>query len=430
MWLNYSILQFENEDTFWAKDLIQNWKSEPFSTVVLSETNTCGLHEELFLKDKFPSIKSYCIKNNQIEFDDCDEETKFPATESKNINYWKNSLLCGSSIGNYFELDIQSSEDNCSLNKRSCGVIDTFQNVLCVENDKNCPVTSYKFQQRNDLNMFVLKDKNTSLIFSNNGTSSEILVQFKVSNSKPYVNNYFTNGEFEIFDNFYNKTLKINENRYTLLDTYDRNSFYEDNHLKEELTIFLEIKNISSPNSINLYGRSYIGLEHACLADIRLNSKIESIFENLEQISDNKLNELSPMLLISSIFRSIMLLALIIYLIIMLITGRTFTILDTEKGYEDKEGENVFYHFYLVTVACIPIELMVKYYVFSFFETVDLFRSNSCFDTELKELSTSFYWKIKFSQILLNLSFTLDFMALIPLNYMMKLLNKLENNIN
>ena len=88
------------------------------------------------------------------------------------------------------------------LGKKSCGIIDTEKNYLCLENNKICPVNNIEISkintndtsQNNKINM-----GDYNLIYSNSNTNSNIPIEFKISEGIPCRNPHFYNSPHPVY---------------------------------------------------------------------------------------------------------------------------------------------------------------------------------------------------------------------------------------
>ena len=78
---------------------------------------------------------------------DEDEETLNKIPEQKIISY-KGISICGLTKGNYLNLlnqgAIVEKNEICPEGKKSCGIIDSIDNILCIDNNEDCPISYIK----------------------------------------------------------------------------------------------------------------------------------------------------------------------------------------------------------------------------------------------------------------------------------------------
>ena len=74
---------------------------------------------------------------------------------------------------------------------KSCGKIDTFENVLCVDKTKNCPILNIRINSNMNIklpNDKIITSKNIEIITNNNPNdypNTFIPSEFKISENKP-----------------------------------------------------------------------------------------------------------------------------------------------------------------------------------------------------------------------------------------------------
>jgi hypothetical protein len=203
--------------------------------------------------------------------------------------FWRKNLFCkNKSTLNYLDMNIVNDPNVCGEKFKSCGIIDSFGNYLCLPESENCPINKIEFIKNEDLlknsnknninntnntnntnnninsNLSIDYDNNLLLknfdgylkidggvwAFSNKFTNSKIINQFKISEGKPCLNTYFHNsykGRFILENNYYlntcwktkvDKSIQFDE-RYILLDSYEKKKLYDENRITGKFSYFL-----------------------------------------------------------------------------------------------------------------------------------------------------------------------------------------------
>ena len=90
------------------------------------------------------------------------------------ITHKKN--LCAKRLDlNYFNMSLTDSKTNCNSDYKTCGVIDSFGNRLCLPKEKECPKTFKEIQSESnnffkdyasDMSIDFLEIKNKSVVIS------------------------------------------------------------------------------------------------------------------------------------------------------------------------------------------------------------------------------------------------------------------------
>ena len=64
---------------------------------------------------------------------------------------YKGISICGLTIGRYYELfndgSIIEKNGNCPEEKKYCGIIDSVDNILCININEDCPISYIKFSK-------------------------------------------------------------------------------------------------------------------------------------------------------------------------------------------------------------------------------------------------------------------------------------------
>jgi hypothetical protein len=197
--------------------------------------------------------------------------------------FWRGNLFCkNKSTLNYFDMNIVSDPNVCGEKFKNCGIIDSLGNFLCLPQTENCPINKVEFIKNEDLIKNSIKTNNNSTInnntsnltidydnnpllknfvgylkmeggvwaYSNKFTNSKIINQFKISEGKPCLNTYFHNsykGRFLLENNYFlhscwktkiDKSIQFDE-RYFLLDSYEKKKLYNENRITEKFSYFL-----------------------------------------------------------------------------------------------------------------------------------------------------------------------------------------------
>ena len=101
-----------------------------------------------------------------------------------NARFWKKVGLCAefSDYKNYFSISKASFNSSCpNNNPYNCGIVDTLNNSLCVDNVAKCPINYFSLVSR--YNNLILKPE-----YTNSYDEGKIFTSFKVLDSKPCLN--------------------------------------------------------------------------------------------------------------------------------------------------------------------------------------------------------------------------------------------------
>lgn len=149
---------------------------------------------------------------------------------------------------------IISKYEECPLNYKSCGIIDTLERQLCFKNEEDCPITIEYFRNM-DSN---LKDKPFNRL-----NYSQILTLFKIHENYPCIHpsekNWHYNHILQDTRTCHTKILgELLDYRYRRMSTIStiKYDLYKDNGIKSEYN-----KYILEKETVYLYGRYFMGFE-------------------------------------------------------------------------------------------------------------------------------------------------------------------------
>ena len=171
---------------------------------------------------------------------------------------WKGTTLYANQLdSNYLSLlDKKSiSKDNqCPEGSHQCGILDTVDNVLCLENSQQCPIndmiitntkeTPLSFSSFSNVK-YIQFNENTFLHYTNEAVNNHVIAEFAISRKKPCL----ANNEKDCDED-------KSDPRFILLDTMDESVFYSENAF--------ENKDKKKSGTIKLYYRTYIGYDKNC----------------------------------------------------------------------------------------------------------------------------------------------------------------------
>ena len=193
----------------------------------------------------------------------------------------------------YSDLLKNSTKNNCKIGYKHCGILDSVNNILCIEESLPCPINEIAIEKEDNYNRFYYK--NYSLTYSNIAINKKLIISIIKSDIHPQ---YITTDNF-IFDQ---KTL--DEEKYSsgyssgggggggFRTLKDINSSYGDS----KMTTYI-LDKFNEDNNIDkcyekiydkLYIRNYIGFDTYIqmkeFIDINFRSQIKGIFPNYASI--------------------------------------------------------------------------------------------------------------------------------------------------
>ena len=244
--------------------------------------------------DEWKGTVSGSNLDSQVKRDVCpgndDYCEKIPATPSVNITLWKNKQFkikvddSYYSYGNLFNNSVPSNEE-CPSDKKQCGILDTMNNKMCIDKDKECPInmiihsntrpTEYHYK----FNNISLNDE-SYLFFTNEAIDNYIVAHFKISDKEVCLDPNEFNSDAQHYPlDYYEyygckteiKGVKYNSN-YHYLDTMNKFTFLEENGvIKEVEDLPYYPINDYKYTTTSLYYRTFIGYDKKCLIDNHIN---------------------------------------------------------------------------------------------------------------------------------------------------------------
>lgn len=226
--------------------------------------------------------------------DDYHSCQKIDAISSIEYTKWRGKTLYTSnktSLYEYSSLFNQSVSygEQCPMGKKQCGILDTMNNIMCIDKEEICPINLIIFTNETEppkeypYNFGKISFDKTNLFFTNEAINHTIISQFTVGE------NFCMNpNEVEShFDKIYpledskgisNCTTVINNTKYNphyfRLDTDTVFSLYSDNGIFEavsKLPLFSFDKLVNS--NISLFFKPFIGYDKKCVGN-KINSKL------------------------------------------------------------------------------------------------------------------------------------------------------------
>lgn len=312
-----SLLKISDSRYQYFKSISDNWGRGPIVSVY-AESLKCLADDEVLIEDFWPGTELGCDCSNQlISFNPL---TKGSCSRSKNsgqrtcndvidinpIRYkkWGNKVLCGKRIPlGYYELTIVSSEKYCPEKMRSCGVADSLGNVLCLPIETQCPINNFDILDKkeplpidsNGIKYTVIElDQGKKLVYSNDDTKGQIVVDLKLSEGKPCLNNRYYNLSYEPYIlsrmQGFEKCPAIRPDlffdpRYNYIDQELTSDLYAMNEISILTKYLPKFELPPKTSSTNMFTRSYMGVSQECRDDV-LENDADKLITNLENIRE------------------------------------------------------------------------------------------------------------------------------------------------
>lgn len=293
--------------------MADNWNNGPIIDLNLS-SNTCKMGYFPVITNYWPGITDGCDCSNQLitignglTRGYCKNNTKkntycinIPSISPIQYKKWGDKTLCGKRINySYLDLSIESKPENCSSNTRSCGIIDTLSNVLCIPKKTDCPINKIIIKDKDespptDFNYKTLNinDNNKIIYYTNENHLGKIISNFKVSEDKPCLNVDYNNRKSTPYyldnDYYYNYCPKIvgdykYDKSYDLIDLEPLNDLYHFNNIDILYHRLPYYKKPTDITNVGLYAGVYDGLKKECKLKIK-NSSTKEFLNNINKM--------------------------------------------------------------------------------------------------------------------------------------------------
>lgn len=195
--------------------------------------------------------------------------------------FWGGNSFCGKRIPqSYLDLNVVEKPELCPLKTRSCGIVDSLKNYLCLNSDTPCPINKIVIQGKDkapptDFQYVSFQLNNgKNLYYTSENTKGEIIHDFKFSENQPCLNpdRDNINSDQYLLSKLNNSKgcpeigdgQSMFDDRYSKIDTDRLISVYEMNGIEPLLQRLPEYKRTNDVFTISLYTREYFGLTQEC----------------------------------------------------------------------------------------------------------------------------------------------------------------------
>lgn len=348
----FNNLKEKNTDYSYFYGLSDGWNKVPIRNVsIANDSRICPTTNDHPIGFSFAGLEKGCNCTGIITKGECqnkDECVEIPEVSPEELIVWENGTLCQRdfSINNedldYFKLHVIPSNSSnvtssCPKDYNLCGIIDTYDNYLCVPNTTACPINSievsnylykkdFSFDDPTIPSINVPEDqkiqdniklKNSNFKFYNNKdpVKSRIPIMFKTAYKTPCENPAFINtpdinlyplepfygkqkclkfsNEVDIPNNITtfnddnkNKTEYIDDN-FSLIDIYGNKDYILDNQVFENYTTLpKQYTDELEQNNLGLWVRNYPGINATCHKYIRENNLGGEYFKTIENLQN------------------------------------------------------------------------------------------------------------------------------------------------
>jgi len=314
---------------------------------------------------------------------------------------WKGVPLCANRLPlSYLDFKIANSPSECGIIMKSCGIIDSLNNVLCIPLGTKCPVNYIKVLPPNKASQLSFNHTAFNLttgdqiVFSNEAPEGDIYSEFIVSQGQPCADPSRKNFQEMpyLLDPYYSKSdcsvpvgNYTNDYRYKLIDSYNNTKLLTENNILP-LVKSLPSYPIQSDYNANLFARNYIGLNPLCLEELRYTGKIDLILIDLLETKTYmmRVENLSLASMITAIF-------LLIFVIFI-----TIIILCCKFNDSELKGALFFYIAPLIlSLAVFIISIIVALNLKGYVSQTDILTRKECVDDITFQAANNFEDNIK-----------------------------------
>lgn len=312
-----SLLKISDSRYQYFKSISDNWSKGPIISIY-AENNKCQAEDEVLIEDFWPGTEPGCDCSNQlISFNpltsgkcsrtkNSGQRTCNDVIDMKPIRYskWGFRLLCGKRIPlGYYELTFASTEKLCPEAMRSCGKADSLGNFLCLPKETQCPINNFDILDKkepvpidgNGIKYTIIElDEGKKLVYSNDDTKGQIIVDLKLSEGKPCLNNRYYNLSYEPYVlsrmRGFEKCPAIRQDlffdpRYTYIDQESTADLYTMNGINSSVKYLPKFEMPPQTSYTNLFSRNYMGVSEVCRDDV-LENDAGKLIDNLYNIRD------------------------------------------------------------------------------------------------------------------------------------------------
>lgn len=288
-----------------------NWSRGPLVSVDTSGSK-CSTSQPPIITNLWPGTSAgcYCKINTSLTLGPlrrgkCDKHrdsllfcTTVRSIKALAWQKWRGKYLCGKRLpSSYVDLVISKRPESCPMNTKSCGIVDSLKNVLCLPTKDKCPINSIQIETSKNPTIpkdsIVIDTTGAKIIFSNADLKGNIINELYIGEDQPCANPQYSNYNYKpyLLDRFYDKN-KCPANmgkftfdeRYKKLDKSDSLTLLEDNGLSNVLRTLPLYKLEDYKHDMTLYQRGYIGLDPKCLSDLKYSGSSKKLLNDLFQI--------------------------------------------------------------------------------------------------------------------------------------------------
>ena len=143
----------------------ENWESGPIIDITsVNQGSHCPAGYEPLISNKYPGNTEGCdcfksesiTYNKKIFTDKCSSNqlseqcVDIDNKGNKTLTTWKGTDLCVKRMKeDFFDLMTVTGEKTCPAGKKKCGIFDSENNILCLNENQNCPINYIEIVAKN-----------------------------------------------------------------------------------------------------------------------------------------------------------------------------------------------------------------------------------------------------------------------------------------
>ena len=210
------------------------------------------------------------------------------------------------SIGYKNLLKLVKNKNGCISGYRPCGILDTYGNVLCIDEFVDCPVNKIKADHLNKENQYLSKNyksitlskmsNNYKIFYSNENTEGNVVVLIIQTKGDP---KYITKSNFVLDSEAYEEVFGDGELLKQIADVFgvneDEEKKYEEEDDEDQVTkLFQKLigdddEDDDGDDDIDLIGEAELYIKGAKLLITVLNHQYNKMIEKFEKFVEEKL---------------------------------------------------------------------------------------------------------------------------------------------
>jgi hypothetical protein len=293
-----------NFDTSLIKEYQDNWSHGPILDIQASSINgQCPEGYEEMISNDFPGMSEGCDCSRSTSFDSevdvfkgkCDADMLVAGCkmvfkfDDIPLAKWKGTTLCAKRMLKRF-WDLVITDSNCPNGHKKCGLLDNFNNSLCVINEEKCPINdiitlpSNQTQPSNYTRVNLAQGY--SLYFTNTHKEASIIVDIEARSVPPCSHPY----EGELGQNSYLLNKKVGhsqcrteinksllDNRFQSFDYELLSDLYAENNINRKISYIPSYPKPDQGEIATLYKINYFGWDKKCLKNVASDSDLKTI---------------------------------------------------------------------------------------------------------------------------------------------------------